>query len=346
MNKSVIFIGPSLQGFEVPEGITVLPPAQQGDITGMVASGVETIILVDGFFTQHLAPWHKEILFAIEGGCRVIGGGSLGAIRAAECHRYGMEPVGVISSWYASGVCYDDSEVALLHGPIEDGAQPLTVPLVNIRASAIELEKQNVVTSVDWAVDKFRSIHYTERSWKRMRLEEPVLATLIESAYIDQKEKDAHQCIEALFLPKNERRDVAKNPFNDYMRSLAGNDIRLPGQKRPWETVSDNDTPVDFWLFTEMAMALGVKVDESEILSQAQKMWAKLGISSENEAKSWMESAKISNSQFNQFAVRLAIKAAAKNWFTSVSKGHGIVPISREYQLLTNNLNLDTLNGT
>ncbi|WP_239014256.1 TfuA-like protein [Archangium violaceum] len=65
----------------------------------------------------------------------VLGASSMGALRAAELHPHGMVGVGRIFEAYLEGRLSADDEVALLHGPAELGFRPLTLPLVNIRAT-------------------------------------------------------------------------------------------------------------------------------------------------------------------------------------------------------------------
>ena len=49
------------------------------------------IILADGLHKSTPAPWHKEILMALEMNIEVYGVASLGALRAAELDVYGMK---------------------------------------------------------------------------------------------------------------------------------------------------------------------------------------------------------------------------------------------------------------
>lgn len=130
----VLFVGPSLYG-ETPDltGISVRPPARQGDIAQAVLDGAEAIGLVDGFFDAVAAPWHKEILFALARGVTMLGASSMGALRAAECAAFGMRPIGEIAHDYCSGALDDDAAVAISHGPEELGYPPLTEPLVNVK---------------------------------------------------------------------------------------------------------------------------------------------------------------------------------------------------------------------
>ena len=137
----VVFTGPTLTervregriaGYE---GIVCLPPAEQGDIARAVAQGANVIGLVDGRYEDVAAPWHKEIMYALSLGVVVFGGGSLGALRAAECAAYGMIGVGEVFERYRIGELVDDSDVAQLHAPEELGSFPLTEALVNVEAT-------------------------------------------------------------------------------------------------------------------------------------------------------------------------------------------------------------------
>ena len=125
----ILFAGPSLFGQDFDRsGIDLRPPARQGDIHRAVLDGAEAIGLIDGVFGFVPSVWHKEILFALQQGVRVLGGGSLGALRAAECARFGMEAVGAIANAYASGVRYEDADVCLSHAPAEMDFMPLSEP--------------------------------------------------------------------------------------------------------------------------------------------------------------------------------------------------------------------------
>ncbi|HEY5677825.1 MAG TPA: TfuA-like protein, partial [Myxococcales bacterium] len=129
------FLGPSLPAAEAP-GLRVFPPARQGDVWRALESGARGIALVDGVFESQPSVWHREILDALDAGVPVFGGASMGALRAAELHPFGMVGVGRIFRWYRDGALIDDAEVALLHAGAEHGHRPLTVPQVNVRWSA------------------------------------------------------------------------------------------------------------------------------------------------------------------------------------------------------------------
>ncbi len=132
---SYVFLGPSLPVAEASQlfDAVYLPPVQQGDILRLLRKKPRFIGIVDGFFETVPAVWHKEILFALEAGTHVFGAASMGALRAAELHAFGMVGVGEVFEWYRDGIITADDEVAISHGPKELGYLPLNDTLVDIR---------------------------------------------------------------------------------------------------------------------------------------------------------------------------------------------------------------------
>ena len=55
----------------------------------------------------------------MEEGIQVLGASSMGALRAAELHGFGMIGYGTIFEWYRDGLIDGDDEVALWHEPEE-----------------------------------------------------------------------------------------------------------------------------------------------------------------------------------------------------------------------------------
>src|SRR5262245_14346113 len=111
--KAVVFLGPSLP--LGPAGAildaTSQAPVRQGDVLRVLAQKPDAIGIVDGFFERVPSVWHKEILLALSRGVRVYGAASMGALRAAELHAYGMIGVGQIFEQFKSGFLEDDDEV-------------------------------------------------------------------------------------------------------------------------------------------------------------------------------------------------------------------------------------------
>jgi hypothetical protein len=131
-----LFVGPSLSP-DVARGIfpevVCHPPAAQGDVLRALHAQPRAIAIVDGYFDLVPAVWHKEILVALSTGVPVLGAASMGALRAAELHPFGMVGHGRIFEWYRDGVLTDDDEVAVVHAGAEDGFRPLSQALVDLR---------------------------------------------------------------------------------------------------------------------------------------------------------------------------------------------------------------------
>ena len=96
----VVFLGPSLPLAAARSELDAVyrGPVAQGDVYRAVTGGdaPEAIGIVDGQFDHVPAVWHKEILWAMDQGIHVYGSASMGALRAAELHAFGMEGVGTI----------------------------------------------------------------------------------------------------------------------------------------------------------------------------------------------------------------------------------------------------------
>lgn len=163
----LLFAGPSLSGTEPDLGDVVLrPPAAHGDLTMAVLQGATAIGLADGLFDAVAAVWHKEILFALSRGVRVLGAASMGALRAAECAAYGMEPVGRIAWSYVDGSRDDDADVGLVHAPAELGYAPLTEPIVDIEATLDRLSELSLLGPGERSriLDHARTIFFADRT--------------------------------------------------------------------------------------------------------------------------------------------------------------------------------------
>ena len=170
MQKIIVFLGPSLER-EAAEAILPAeyrPPAKRGDLLRAVEDGAWIIGLIDGVFHQESAVAHREILAAIRKGVKVIGASSMGALRAAEMDTLGMIGIGEIYRMYKSGELVADDEVALVFDP-ETGFS-LSEPLINIRFTLREAERQGVLSPQDHAalLAAAQSVFYPQRTYGRI----------------------------------------------------------------------------------------------------------------------------------------------------------------------------------
>jgi hypothetical protein len=203
--KVVVFAGPSLPpparaGFE---GAAWRPPAEAGDILRLEPGPELTVCLVDGYFDHRPAVRHKEILLALAAGARVVGASSIGALRAAEMAPFGMEGVGAIYRAYARGTLVGDDEVALVHASAEQEWKPLSVPLVEVRATLSSLVRGRRLAAAEARriLKRARSVHYIDRSWPAVEPRREFRA-LLEAAHVPLKRLDAQAALARAFEPR------------------------------------------------------------------------------------------------------------------------------------------------
>ncbi len=168
----IIFSGPTLSHSRIgarPD-LICLPPARRGDIHRALQLKPAIIGIIDGFFQGELSIWHKEILWAMSQGVHVFGSSSMGALRAAELHQFGMRGIGKIFESYRDGVLEDDDEVALIHGPQDMGYVGLSEPMVNIRATLEKAVGNGVLTAklATRLCETAKATYYRDRNWEAL----------------------------------------------------------------------------------------------------------------------------------------------------------------------------------
>jgi TfuA protein len=218
MPRIIVFLGPSLEK-EAAEAMLAAeyrPPAKRGDLLRAVGDGATIIGLIDGVFHQESAVAHREILAAVRKGVRVVGSSSMGALRAAEMDTLGMTGIGEIYHMYQSGELVSDDEVALVFDP-ETGI-PLSEPLVNIRFTLREAERQEIITVPDHAALLLaaQSVFYPQRTYGRImsaagaavsnETQERFLS-FVKLHAVDQKRKDAVAALEYIRTIAEESQD-------------------------------------------------------------------------------------------------------------------------------------------
>ncbi len=170
MPDVVVFLGPSLARARAEQILEAdfRPPAKRGDLYNAAREGARIILLIDGVFFQDCSVAHKEVLYALEAGAKVLGASSMGALRASELDVYGMEGIGLIYQAYKSGRLVSDDEVALTFDPFT--WEPRSEPLVNIRFN-LELAWQQGVISSSCKDKLFRcaeALYFPDRTYERM----------------------------------------------------------------------------------------------------------------------------------------------------------------------------------
>ena len=164
-----VFLGPSLSVEQASRLLdaTYLPPIQQGDLLRLLEREPRHVGIIDGYFETVPVVWHKEILLAMSQGVHVFGAASMGAIRAAELHSFGMVGIGSIFAWYRDGEITADDEVAVRHGPAELGYLALSNALVDLRDTCSAALRAGIISKpcAEALVATARRLPYWERSY-------------------------------------------------------------------------------------------------------------------------------------------------------------------------------------
>lgn len=209
---AVLFVGPTLSRDEIAArgAFRCLPPVAQGDVYRVARRGPAAIGIIDGFFSGAPSVWHKEILWALSQGIEVFGSASMGALRAAELHAFGMRGVGRIFEAFRDGALEDDDEVAVVHGPAETGFIAASEPMVNIRATLARAESDGVLGSpARHALERHaKALFFPHRNWDALLAaaaglgigegEREALAAWLPGGRVDQKREDALAMIAAM----------------------------------------------------------------------------------------------------------------------------------------------------
>lgn len=122
-----------------------LPPVKRGDIEDALSKydDIDIIGIIDGVFHQTPAVSHKEILKALNCGIKVVGGASMGALRACELYPYGMIGVGQIFNDYKNEIIDSDDDVAVALNP--ETLEAMSDSYINIKYNFIHAYDDGII---------------------------------------------------------------------------------------------------------------------------------------------------------------------------------------------------------
>ena len=228
--KVVAFVGPSLPAADRARfaGVDWRPPAQAGDLLLLGGGAGLIVCLIDGFFDHRPAVRHKEILLLLSEGARIFGASSMGALRAAEMADFGMIGIGAVYRAYAAGRIVGDDEVALVHADAERDWRPLSLPLVDLRATLCAGLRHRLLTPAEARVllAAAAAVHYADRSWEEIAAaagpEAGARLAALREIHVAQKRLDAAACLEAAFgRPANAPTPPPQPVRTAFLRALA-----------------------------------------------------------------------------------------------------------------------------
>ena len=163
----IIFLGPSLSH---EEASTILnadyrPPIQRGDISAVLNENPDVIGIIDGVFHQQPAVSHREILDALKKGVTVVGGASMGALRASELDDFGMVGVGYVYNQYKNGLIESDDDVAVVINPMT--MEQLSDSLVSMEYNFKKALDKGLISEEDFntLIKTAKAIFYPKRTY-------------------------------------------------------------------------------------------------------------------------------------------------------------------------------------
>lgn len=182
-----------------------LPPVKRGDIFDLLEKrdDIEIIGIIDGVFHQSPAVAHKEILEALKQNITVVGGSSMGALRACELYPFGMIGVGNIFEDYKNGVIESDDDVAVSLNP--ETYEQMSESWINMKYNFEFAVEDNIITQsqcnelLKIAKDTYypkRSFNYVIKKSSLNDNEKTELINYIHSKQFDIKNQDAKKVIE------------------------------------------------------------------------------------------------------------------------------------------------------
>jgi hypothetical protein len=352
---ATVFLGPSMS---MSEARTILPnaiyrpPAEQGDLIAALNDNETDLVgLIDGTFHQTLSVWHSEVCYLLSRGVTVFGASSMGALRAVETENFGTVGVGTIFGWYRDGIIAGDDEVALIHGTEEQGFRPISLPLVNIRASLYEAISQGLLTSshAHQVIGVARSLYYPARHVSTIleRCQDlgfaADVAVAVERAltvdHVDLKQADAR---EMLTLMRNVLDGSAPRPPRvkfDFSRSGVFEALyNLDRQVRVRDTgvslqsirehaalhCSDFEdvkrTALDRSIVSYFALLLGLRVTPEELEAERVEFLEQRGLDSRNALQDWLHTNGMSEADLSEYLAEEALCSRLRRW-VATSRG-------------------------
>ena len=168
--KIIVYLGLSIQE---DEARTILDadyrtPVKRGDILKAISEKPDIIGIIDGVFHHSPAVAHKEIMKALKMGITVVGGSSMGALRASELDDLGMIGIGYVYRAYRSGQITSDDDVALSFDPANN--VPISEALVNVDYKLELAVKEGIITEEEkeYVHNIAKDIYYPKRSYQNI----------------------------------------------------------------------------------------------------------------------------------------------------------------------------------
>lgn len=343
-----VFLGPSLATSRAKEILPAhyLPPVQQGDVLRVLAARPQAIAIIDGYFETTPSVWHKEILLALSEGVHVFGASSMGALRAAELHAFGMVGVGKVFEWYRDGEATGDDEVAVVHAAEDLSYRRASDAHVDIRDACEEAAARDIIPRelAERLTAISKAAYFADRTYREVarRAGEQGADPLRLAAWLEftkqrpgLKERDAEEALRRVrdFLAARpgplragftlERTEFLERFRNEVELSRV---TRLPHPPdddellRSCETLSGlRDKQLLRLLARQEAERLGWQLTGEEVQEMAESFRERHGLSDSEKMLAWMEAEGLSETVFWEYINDTCLIARLKRLY-----GHAI----------------------
>lgn len=356
-----VFIGPTLAAEDVRREIdaVVSGPASFGDVYRAACARPVAIAIVDGYFENVPAVWHKEILWAMSEGVHVFGASSMGALRAAELADFGMVGIGSVYDAFSSGELEDDDEVAVVHGSEAEGYRPLSDAMVNIRATLKAAVREHIIdpdnASAIVNIAK-RDFFYAERTFTAVLRsaaaagvaprEVDSLRNWLPSGRVDQKAVDARMLLSHLrtwlgTAPPPKRVTYRFEPtdaWHEATRLARAKDSASTSSTVASEAQGVSDALVEELLISgtypavrdaaaaraaaiDLARRSGVRPDAIAVRSALEDIRRTFGLGDREALDRWLSAQRIDHAELERFALDEARLAWAKPLVDQAARG-------------------------
>jgi hypothetical protein len=366
--NTVVFLGPSLPIAEAQEILDAvyLPPAGQSHVISAVTTyEPQVMAIIDGSLGRGQTVWHKEVLYALDSGVRVFGGGGLGALKALEMENMGMTGVGEVFRMFRSGELTDDDEVALLHEDAATGFRRLSDPMVNLRATFQRaVEKSVIPQSVcEQLTSIAKSLYYPERTLYNILLraenegiEKAIITQMKRFAaqyYVDLQRLDAIELLETIRnLPSPLSKASKKTTFAQgllfdalYNRerkvSHHETDVSLSSVAAyaalHWPEAEDlNFNALNRELVQLFADLLGIETPQERIEKELSRFRSKFKLTQEDVFEAWLQDNDISREEFLELMTETARCRSLHHWLmtTKACQTRNTKPFLNELRLM------------
>ena len=168
MSLPIVFLGPSLKLEKARNIINAdfRPPAKKGDFINLsLLSAPLKIVLIDGVFLQDYPPTPIEVFQVLrKSHFKVYGSSSIGALRAVELEKFGMEGFGKIFEFYKKEIINSDDEVAVT---FDSNYNLLSEAMIDIRYNIFLAWKRQIIDkeTKQIMIKLAKSIYFPYRSY-------------------------------------------------------------------------------------------------------------------------------------------------------------------------------------